>query len=300
MTTNQTRVTVLGLGAMGSALAAALVKAGYPTTVWNRTPGKAEELVAQGATAADTAEEAVQAGDLVIPCLYDHASVHDVLDPLIGRLAGKAIVNVTTTAPAESRELAGWAASAGMAYLDGGIMAIPSMIGQPGSSLLYSGSAAVFDEHKPLLDLWGESTYFGEDAGLASLYDLALLSGMYVMFAGFMHGAAMVASAGVPAGEFAQRSAAWLTAMTGGFSEFAAVIDGGDYTVPGQQTLEFSDLSHMLDASADAGIGTEVIGMVQNLIRRQIDAGHGQEGFARIYESIRQPADRPHTPHHDH
>src|ERR1700754_595027 len=109
MTTNQTRVTVLGLGAMGSALAAALVKAGYPTTVWNRTPGKAEELVAQGATATDTAEDAVQAGDLVIPCLYDHASAHDVLDPLIGRLAGKAIVNVTTTAPAESRELAAWA-----------------------------------------------------------------------------------------------------------------------------------------------------------------------------------------------
>ena len=78
---------------------------------------------------------------------------------------------------------------------------------------------------EPLLDLWGTSTYFGEDAGLASLYDLALLAGMYVMFAGFMHGAAMVAPAGVTAGEFAAMATPWLSAMTGSFRGFAEVID---------------------------------------------------------------------------
>ena len=78
-----------------------------------------------------------------------------------------------------------------MEYLDGGIMAVPEMIGGPGSSILYSGSATVYEQYKPLLQLWGASTYFGEDAGPASLYDLALLAGMYVMFAGFLHGAAM-------------------------------------------------------------------------------------------------------------
>ncbi len=81
----------------------------------------------------------------------------------------------------------------------------------------------------------GSSAYFGEDAGLASLYDLALLAGMYVMFAGFMQGAAMVAPAGVSAREFAARAAPWLTAMTGSFQGFAEVIDGGDYTVEGSR-----------------------------------------------------------------
>ncbi|MFG3297881.1 hypothetical protein [Micromonospora chersina] len=42
-------------------------------------------------------------------------------------------------------------------------------------------------------------------------------------------------------------------------------------------------------ASADQGVGTDVLVMVQRLMRRQIDTGHGQEGFARIIESIRQP-----------
>jgi len=42
-------VTVIGLGSMGSALAGAVLEAGYPTTVWNRTAGKAEPLVRRGA-----------------------------------------------------------------------------------------------------------------------------------------------------------------------------------------------------------------------------------------------------------
>jgi 3-hydroxyisobutyrate dehydrogenase-like beta-hydroxyacid dehydrogenase len=285
----KTSVSVLGLGEMGSTLAAALVKAGHPSTVWNRSPGKADALVDMGAIAPATARDAVSASNVVVACLFDAASVHEVLDPIADLLSGRTLVNVTTTTPEQAREIAGWAADHGVVYLDGGIMAVPSMIGQPGSSVLYSGSATAFEQVRPLLDLWGDSTYFGEDPGLASLYDFALLSGMYVMFAGFLHGAAMVAGAGVSATEFAGRAAPWLSAMTGGFAGYAAVVDGGDYTVAGQQSLEFSDLGDMVEASAAQGISTEVIGMVQNLIRRQVDAGHGKEGLARIYESIKRP-----------
>ncbi|MFD1149558.1 NAD(P)-dependent oxidoreductase [Saccharothrix hoggarensis] len=287
---NTATVTVLGLGEMGRALATALARAGHPTTVWNRSPGKADALVGLGATEAATASDAVTASDLVIACLLDAASVHQVLDPVVDRLAGRTLVNVTTTTPEQAGEIAAWADAHGVTYLDGGIMAVPSMIGGPGSSILYSGSSDAFDRYRPLLDLWGESTYFGADPGLASLYDLALLAGMYVMFAGFLHGAAMVAGAGVSATEFAERAAPWLAAMTGGLAGYAAVVDGGDYTVPGQQSLEFSDLGDMVAASAAQGISTEVVDMVQRLIRRQIDAGHGKEGFARIFESIKQPA----------
>jgi 3-hydroxyisobutyrate dehydrogenase-like beta-hydroxyacid dehydrogenase len=281
----KTHVSVLGLGAMGGALAKALVAAGHETTVWNRSAGK--EL--PGAHLATTAGAAVRASPVVVACLLDHASVHDVLDPLAGDLAGRILVNVTTTTPAQARELAAWAEAAGITYLDGGIMAVPAMIGTPGSAILYSGSQTAFDKCRPLLDLWGASTYFGTDPGMAALYDLALLAGMYVMFAGFLHGAAMVAPAGVSAAEFADRAAPWLAAMTGGFAGMAAVVDGGDYTVAGQQSLEFSDLGDILAASAEQGVGTEAVAMVQRLIHRQIDAGHGKEGFARIFESIRRP-----------
>jgi 3-hydroxyisobutyrate dehydrogenase-like beta-hydroxyacid dehydrogenase len=277
------RVSVLGLGAMGHALAAALVAAGHATTVWNRSPGRADGL---GATIAATPGDALRAADLVVTCLLDHASVHEVLDPFAAELAGRTLVNLTTTTPDQSRELAAWAAAAGAQFLDGGIMAVPAMIGRPGATLLYSGSEAVFERYRTLLELWGTSTYHGTDAGLAALYDLALLAGMYVMFAGFVHGAAMVAPSGMSARDFAALATPWQSAMTAAFAGIADVIDGGDYAVPGQ-SLEFSDLGDVLAAGAAQGIDNSAVAMVQSLIRRQIDAGFGTVDFARIYESVR-------------
>jgi 3-hydroxyisobutyrate dehydrogenase-like beta-hydroxyacid dehydrogenase len=280
-------VTVLGLGAMGGALAAANLAAGHPTTVWNRTPGRATDLAASGARESASVEDAVASAEIVVVCLFDHASVHSVLDPVADSLAGRIIVDVTTTTPEESRELAAWAAGHGAEYLDGGIMAVPAMIGGPSAEVLYSGPLAAFDTARPVLDRWGQSTWLGEDPGLASLYDLALLAGMYAMFAGFFHGVAMVGTAGVSAADFARRAAPWLVAMTSGFAGYAAVVDRRDYNGPDQQSLEFSDLSNMIRASEQAGLATDVVAAVQALIRRQIDAGHGADGFARIVESIR-------------
>lgn len=282
-----TGVTVLGLGAMGSALAATLLDAGHDTTVWNRTPERAAALSARGATAAPTIGAAVTAHPLVVAVLFDHASVHETLDPVIEQMRGSALVNLTTTTPNEARELATWAAGHGIRYLDGAIMATPPMIGGPGAAILYSGHREVFEDARLVLDRWADSTYDGADSGLASLFDLAMLSGMYSMFAGFLHGAAMAGSAGMSATEFAGRATPFLSAMTDAFAHFASVIDGGDYTVPGQQSLDFSDLSHIVRASEEQGVRPVPIAAVQELISKQIAAGHGAEGFARIYESLR-------------
>ena len=284
---NDAAVTMLGLGAMGRALATAVAGTGRPTTVWNRTPGKAGDAVARGATEATTVEEALGTDSVVVACLLDHASVHEVLDPVAASLTGRTLINLTTTTPNQARELADWAREHGIVYLDGGIMAVPAMIGGPGSAILYSGSNPAFEQHRPLFDLWGTSTYFGTDAGMASLYDMAILSGMYVMFAGFMHGAAMVGSEGVPADTFAKFATPFLSAMTASFDGIAAVLDGGDYSIEGQQSLEFSDLSDFLRAAAEQGVATDVLQPVQTLIERQITAGHGKESFYRIYEGIR-------------
>jgi 3-hydroxyisobutyrate dehydrogenase-like beta-hydroxyacid dehydrogenase len=282
-----TTVSFLGIGEMGSALAHAVLDAGHDTTVWNRSAEKAAALVDAGARRASSAADAVAASDLIVVCLFDHRSVHDVLDPLTDRLAGRTVVNLTTTSPDGARELARWAADAGIDYLDGGIMATPEMIGTPQSNVLYSGSQRVFDDYREILELWGRAEYFGDDAGMASLYDLAMLSAMYVMFAGFFHGAAMVGASGVPAKEFAGRAAAFLQSVLFSVTAYADVIDGGDYSVPGQQSLEFSDISDIVDASRAQGISTELVDVVQRLIHRQIDAGYGKDGFARVIESIR-------------
>lgn len=277
---------MLGLGAMGSALAERLLDAGHPVTVWNRTAGRDADLVDRGAQRGATIADAVSAQPLIVVCLLKHPSVHETLDPVVDRLRGRTLINLTTTTPNEARELAAWAAEHRIDFLDGAILAVPAMIGSPAAQVFYSGSQTAFDEHRKVLDAWATSIFDGPDAGRASLIDLAMLSGMYQMFAGFIHGAAMVGSEGMTATDFAARTTPFISAMTEGFAEFAQIIDGGDYTTSGQQSLDFSDLSHIVRASDEQGVNWETIAAVQRLISKQIAAGHGSEGFSRIYESF--------------
>ena len=288
MTDTRLPVAVLGTGAMGRALAGALLDDGRPVTVWNRTPGRAAGLLARGATGAATVPEAVAAGGPVIVCLLDHASVHAILDPAAGALRGRTVVILTTTTPAEARELASWSAERGIRYLDGAIMATPPMIGGPGAQILYSGPRAVFDAHRDLLDRWAASSYHGDDAGRASLLDLALLAAMYTMLTGFLHGAAMVRSAGLDAAGFAERAAPFLAAMTGTFGSSAAVLDSGDHSGP-EQSLEWTApaLDTIARASREQGVDPAPVDLLRTLVRQQIDAGHGADDLGRIVEGLR-------------
>ncbi|MFI7002355.1 NAD(P)-dependent oxidoreductase [Nocardia sp. NPDC050175] len=285
--TTNTPVTILGLGAMGQALAATLLKGGHPTTVWNRTPGKDTDLVAAGAVGALSVVDAVQAGGPIIVVLFDHTSVHTVLDPVVGELSGRQVVNLTSTAPDEARELATWAARHGIDYLDGGIMAVPPMIGRPGASILYSGARQVYDEHREALELLAAAEYFGDNAGLASAYDFALLANMYTMFTGFMHGAAMMRSVGVSASAFAERAVPWVTAMAQMLPAYGRIIDGGDYTKP-IQSLAFhkAALDAINRATRDAGVTVDFVAPIKNLIDRQVADGHGSQEFARTIEEL--------------
>nr|WP_246257675.1 NAD(P)-binding domain-containing protein [Amycolatopsis anabasis] len=290
-TNSAASATVLGLGEMGRALARAFLADGRTTTVWNRTAAKADELVARGAVRAATVGEAVAASPVVVVCVLDYPTVHELLDPLAETLSGRVVVNLTTGTPAQARETAEWAARHGITYLDGGIMATPDMIAQPGSLLLYSGSRTAFDEHRALLDLLGESRFHGEDAGLASLHDLALLSAMYSMFAGFLHATALVGTEGVQATEFAPTVVGWLTALAPILPEFAKVIDSGDYASE-VQNVNFtkSAIDSIVRVSRDQGIAVDVPGVVQKLLDQQVAEGHGESGSTRIYEGIRHPA----------
>ncbi|MDI3386164.1 NAD(P)-binding domain-containing protein [Streptomyces sp. B-S-A8] len=251
--------------------------------------------MARGARAAGSVREAVAASPVVVAWLFDHASVQETLGPVAEELRGRTLLNLTTTTPNESREIASWAADNGIDYLNGAIMAVPAMIGSRDGQIFCSGSRAAYDALLPTSDLWAPSEFHGVDAGRAALVDLAMLSGMYQMFAGFFHGAAMAASAGMSASGFAARQAPFLSAMTQELADLAKIVDGGDYTVPGQQSLEFSDLAHLVRASEEEGVDPAPIAAVQALISREIAAGHGTEGFARIYEGLRAEASSPTT-----
>ena len=66
------RIALLGVGTMGAGMAANWLKKGFPLTIWNRTPARAEPLVAQGATIAATPREAAQGADVIVAMVADN------------------------------------------------------------------------------------------------------------------------------------------------------------------------------------------------------------------------------------
>jgi 3-hydroxyisobutyrate dehydrogenase-like beta-hydroxyacid dehydrogenase len=256
--------------------------------VWNRTPGKAGAVVDRGAVEAESLDLAVRASGLVVVCLWDHRSVHQTLDPVAGALAGRTVVNLTNGTPGQGRELAGWAQRHEAAFLDGGIMAVPPMIGGPGAFVLYSGPQDVFDAHREALDALGESTWVGADPGLAALHDLALLSAMYGATMGELHAFAMIRSAGLSATAFAPMLRRWTDAMGAFTQRSAAQIDARDHTtgVVSNLAMQAAAYHNFFDAAHEQGISPELIAPLYPLMQRRVVEGGGAEGLTGLVELL--------------
>ncbi len=249
---NRENVTVLGLGQMGTALADAFLAAGHPTTVWNRTPAKADPLVARGAVRAATPGDAVTAAGVVVVCVLHYDAVRELLEPVAGSLAGRTVVNLTTGSPEQARQTAAWAAGHGFDYLDGAVMSTPPGVGDPASMFLYSGSPAAFAAHRDTLAALGDPVGLGDDPGVASLYDLALLDLMWTTLSGWLHATALAGADGVAATVFTPVAVRWLGAVTGFMGTYAEQVDAGHY--PGDDAtlaMQRVAIAHLVHAGRD-------------------------------------------------
>ncbi|CAL9330896.1 NAD(P)-dependent oxidoreductase [Streptomyces sp. enrichment culture] len=286
--TEKTPVTLLGLGAMGTALARAWLTAGHPLTVWNRTPSRAHALAAEGARATESVPAAVAANTLVVVCLLDDASVEDTLAG--ADLTGKDVVNLTTCTPAQARARAAWAAERGARYLDGGIMAVPPMIGVPeaGGYVLYSGARDLFEQHRDTLAVPAGTTYVGENPAHAALHDVALLSAMYGMFAGAAHAFALIRREDVDPTAFAPLLADWLTAMAPAVHRTAEQLRGGDYTkgVTSTLAMQVAGTPTFLDTADEQGVSPALLAPFFALMRRRLAEGGGEEDLTGVIDLL--------------
>lgn len=284
-------VTVLGLGAMGQALAHAFVAAGHPTTVWNRSPGRADALIEAGATEAPTVADAVAASPLTVVCLLDRASVDAVLDVLGDGLDGRTIVNLTSGVPEDAAPVAARVEAAGARYLDGKILVPTPLIGTDDALVLYSGDRAVFDEHVATLrSLGGEADHLGDDPALAATFDLGMLDVFFNGVAAFLHATALVGAAGVSAKEFLPYAQSVLAVVGVSIEGAAADVDAGTY--PGHEdnlVMDTRALDHLVEASAARGIDTTVPDVLRRVARTAIAEGHGADGLSRVVEVLRRP-----------
>ncbi|QES51855.1 dehydrogenase [Streptomyces venezuelae] len=287
--TEQSAVTVLGLGAMGRALAGAFLDAGLRTTVWNRTPGRDRELVARSAVSAGSAEEAVAASGLTVVCVVNYDAADTILrrEPVAAALKGRTVVNLTADTPDRARDTAAWAAGHGVRYLDGAIMTPTVTIGTPAAVFIHSGPKDLYDEHQPVLAaLGGTHTHLGEDIGRAAAYDIALLDIFWTAMAGFAHAVAVARAEGITARELAPFAKGIGDLLPTIFEGLAEEVDNTTASDDSPITSVASSMAHIVHTSEAHGIDASVMRAAEGQARRAIGLGHGADGFIRIAELL--------------
>ncbi|WP_326799468.1 NAD(P)-binding domain-containing protein [Streptomyces sp. NBC_01808] len=289
---NRTPVTIVGLGAMGRALAEAFVDAGYPTTVWNRTPAKAAPLVARGAVHAPEVESAVEASPLVITCLTTFEDTRSALDRAAAALSGRALVTLNSGSPAGARALHSWATGRGARFLAGAVKNVPSAVGAPDTLLYYSGDRTVFDEYeKTLKVLGGDTVHLGDETDLAALYEMAVGAMLLPALTGFFQGAAAVQSRGLEAASMVRFSEKWLDMIKSLLPVYAREIDSGDYSDAASSVGLFVEgAAHDEELTKETNVDTAWLAPLHDLVERAAAAGHAEHSISALTEVLRRPA----------
>jgi 3-hydroxyisobutyrate dehydrogenase-like beta-hydroxyacid dehydrogenase len=174
------KIALLGIGLMGSAIGNALLKAGHPLHIWNRTTSKCSALAGAGAICQPTAKAAVAAADILILVLIDYAATLQVLSDL--DLTGKSIIQVAGGSLEEVEALVRHCNARGAsAYLEVSVMTYPHLIGPRTGLLVTSGSATAYRRLTPIFTALGTSRFAGEN--LTAAKALTNAYGVYVQIA---------------------------------------------------------------------------------------------------------------------
>jgi len=285
-------ITVIGLGAMGSALARTLLDAGRNVTVWNRSPEKIQPLVALGARGPSDFGEALAASPLVIVCLLDYDATTELFEQpdVLPLLNGHIVIQLSTATPKETAISEKWFGDHGASYLDGAILCWPGNIGTATGQIVVAGPEPVFaDCRADLQHLAGDLRYLGQNIRAPATLDLAFLSRTVGIIFGSIHGALVCEAEGVAVSEFT----ALLPANDRAVPLTQAINDGSfDTITKAGATVDVagSAVTRMQQQANDAGINSELPDLMCGWVKRAQKAGYGSQETAAIIKVIRQGA----------
>jgi 3-hydroxyisobutyrate dehydrogenase-like beta-hydroxyacid dehydrogenase len=163
----------IGLGNMGLPMARNLLRAGHSVTVYNRTAGRAEQLAADGATAAGSASEAARGAEAVVTMLADDQALRDVLfgqGVLEAMAPGAVHLGMSTIGVAFSKQLAEAHAAAGQGYVAGPVFGRPDAAAAARLWVVAAGAARHIEACRPLLEAMGRAvSVVGADPWVANV-----------------------------------------------------------------------------------------------------------------------------------
>ena len=160
------RIGFIGLGIMGGAMSVNLLKAGFPLTVWNRTPEKMRPLLEAGAKSVRSPKEVAERSDIVIDMVTDSKDVEEVLlgkeGVIHGARPGTIVVDMSTISPIVTKEIAKKLGEKGIRMLDAPVSGGDIGARNATLSIMVGGDAEAYEECLPVFQAMGKTiTHIG-------------------------------------------------------------------------------------------------------------------------------------------
>jgi 3-hydroxyisobutyrate dehydrogenase-like beta-hydroxyacid dehydrogenase len=290
------KVGFIGLGSMGTAIATRVLDAGHKLTVWNRSPQRLAELIARGAVAARSPEDALQ-GDCLVSMLSDDAAIRAVgLDGqmLTHATPGLIHVNMATISVAFAQQLAAAHDARGLSYVAAPVFGRPEAVVAGNLVIAAAGAPSSLAILEPLFAVIGRRTaVVGEAPEQANLFKLAgnfmLTAAVEAMGEAF----ALLRKGGVDPALFHE-------VLTGGlftgpvYQGYGGRIVAGTFTPPGfALKLAAKDVGLARTAASDLQVPMPLAELVHDHFMDAMALGFGEQDLAALARVIAAQAGLP-------
>jgi 3-hydroxyisobutyrate dehydrogenase-like beta-hydroxyacid dehydrogenase len=287
-------IAFIGLGIMGSRMAANLLAGGFSLTVHNRTRDKADALIAKGARWAESPREAAQGADVVITMLAHPEAVESAALGETGFLdamaSGAVWADCSTVHPGFSRRMAGEASARGVKFLDAPVAGTRQPAQDAQLVFWVGGDADAVETCRPAFEKMGRQVNHVGENGMGSSFKVVFNHMLAVTMLAFSEGVVLGESLGIARD-------ALLTAMLGS----AAVppylagkrsrIESGEYEADFPLRWLQKDLQMVAEAAYETGTAMPLSNAAKEAYQLAVRAGYGDADMAAIYAFLRQNND---------
>ena len=286
----------LGLGIMGSRMAANLARAGFPLSVWTHTPGKAERWASEhGATAYATPAEVAANSDVVVSMVVDGEQVASVLLGEQGAIQaareGLLCVDMSTIGPTDARRIAAALDERGVAMLDAPVTGSSPRAEAGTLTIMVGGEPEQFLRVRPLLEAMGELIVHVGELGQGQMLKLINNSVGAANAAAVAEALVLARATGVDLDALVQ-----VTSAGSGASAQLALKSGPmrahDYTPLFKTAHMLKDVRLCLQEAESAGVPFPTAAHARDMLAATIARGHAERDYAAMIEAAEGFADR--------
>ena len=284
------RVAFLGMGIMGSRMAANVSRAGFELTVWNRTPERAREMAeAHGARVAATPAEAAAGADALVTMVVDAAEVEEILIGDGGAAeslpSGALALDMSTIGPAAARRLADELGGRGVEFLDAPVSGSKPKAEDGTLTIMVGGERSAYERALPLFEAMGELVVHVGPPGHGQVVKVLNNTLAAVNAAALAEAVTIAAAAGVDFDAFVRV----VEASSGASSMLelkATPMHERDFEPLFRLSHMLKDVRHAVASADELGIEPAVARAAERLYAQAEARGQGEADFAAVIDSV--------------